>query len=262
MCTFLLCAVFTHLSVIHIVNDSFEHVCACSFPPKLMFFDAEHTAVTRIVSKCFSHLATLLLVSLTYNKIDSVASYGLESLDQLKLVNMSQNPIDYLSKYFMIDCPKITILSLQGTHVTLKDATAVSELSLYFLEVSTFHMCCFAHFETKCRLKPPWYKSCSRLIPNNAIRVLFICVSVCALICIVASLSLHIANRMKHPKEFTVSVIFVNANDALCFVYLMIIWVSDAQHSDNFQLIERDWGSVADVMLPSSCSCGFLFKLH
>ena len=108
---------------------------------------------------------------------------------------------------------------------------------------------------TRCSADPPWFISCSSLIPTEDMKIVFITISVLIIVASFLSIVIHVVYR-KSNKAFSLNVVSLNLNDIVLAVYFTIIWISDAMYGDYFYLQETKWRS------SSTCfSAGFLLLM-
>ena len=120
-----------------------------------------------------------------------------------------------------------------------------------------FHICCISPKYTECSKMPPWYSSCSNLLPNIGTRLLFSIIS----FIIFAGNSLSFFKHFNTVKKkqrgglHSIIVCATNVGDFLCGGYLFIIWMGDLQYGREFIVNEMKWKNGV------SCSVAFILIL-
>jgi len=93
-----------------------------------------------------------------------------------------------------------------------------------------------------CSAKPPWYLSCSNLIPRESIKITFIMMSTLVFVASLLSIIIHVLNE-KSSKAFSLTVIGLNVTDLILVLYLKLVWISDIILGDTFFISEKTWRS-------------------
>lgn len=87
------------------------------------------------------------------------------------------------------------------------------------------------------------FYSCSNLIPNKALQILFICMSMSVLLLNVSILASTFISMVKQVslKPFHVNMTFINIGDLLCGIYLIIMWSADTHFGTHYILQSPFW---------------------
>ena len=93
-----------------------------------------------------------------------------------------------------------------------------------------------------CTTYPPWYVSCSDILPG-LMKKIYISISTLAVVLNILSILLQVLKSQIKETNFEINVYVLNFTDILCGTYLAIIWVSDALLKDIYQINEDLWKS-------------------
>ena len=143
-------------------------------------------------------------------------------------------------------CPGLYLLALQNNTMQTILVKTFHRLKLSNIISDDYKVCCAVPDGTNCPTKPPWYKSCSNLLPNTILNVFFFVLSV---VIIIANILSTILRRVSFVKGFDQSgafgmaVSFVNVTDILYGIYLLILCIADLIYSGNFVFEEFNWTS-------------------
>ena len=126
-------------------------------------------------------------------------------------------------------------------NLTNINQNAFSNLNNILFGTNNFHICC-AVPHSFCSAKPPWYISCTNILPHSVMRLMFIVISTAVVILNTSSILNSILCREKN-KALSVMVMAINMTDILSSVYLCIIWIADLSFQGIFHLKKELWRS-------------------
>ncbi len=235
----------------HIVSCNLTYFCqALKMNSQIKLLNVAFNNISDINSNCFQQSDHLRFVDLSTNAIVFIQSGLFENLNQLKLVNLSSNPIKTLHTNTFNNVSKLFLISLRETNMLRAKKDVFHTLSFKILETNNYLTCCLAPNETVCTAVKPWFFSCTDLLTNIVLNVVFSCVSFFILIanclCVIV---LRISFRINHRKglektgAFSVSVALVNVSGIFCCLPLIVLWAVDLTFMGEFFLIASQWRS-------------------
>ena len=89
-----------------------------------------------------------------------------------------------------------------------------------------YKLSCISPHDTYSTPHPPWYISCSDILPGRFIKAIYITISLSTISLNFLSILLQLEEK-KGNEIFKISVIGLNLSDSLCGVYLFNMWLSD-----------------------------------
>ena len=93
-----------------------------------------------------------------------------------------------------------------------------------------------------CTTYPPWYVSCSNILPGLT-KGIYISISTMMMVLNILSILLQVLKSQIKETNFEINIYVLNFTDILCGTYLAIIWVSDSLLSDIYRINEDLWKS-------------------
>ncbi len=234
-------------------NSHISDVCAIFTLEKMIHVAEVDFRINRIFSLqtfCFHSHQKVVNILLPDNSIQNVKAYSFAHLFSLVFVDLSRNPVCHLAPYFLVNATNFKIFMLLGCHIHHLNAATFQVLNVKLVITKDFKICCVTHPSTKCEADPPWFLSCSDLLPGRYLKVLFGAISALVVLSNTLSLVTHVVTR-KRNGTFSSLAVSVNMTDLLCAVYLCVIWISDQNLKGFFVLQETVWRS--------SVPCHFAF---
>ena len=219
-------------------------VYACTFP-KLSFclyLDLGYNLVQHISDKCFISFSLTRTLLLNNNKINFIHKNSFYNLSKLNVLIVSNNLLLFLPNFFTKNTQKIKLVNI--LHVTLEriKSNAFKDLNFIVILTNLYNICCIAPQHSVCHAFKPWYISCSDILPNMIMKILFGVVSSLIIILNCLSIITH-AITFKASHVFSIIVIALNMNDILCGVYLCFILIADLSMKGIFSTKEEWWRS-------------------
>ena len=165
------------------------------------------------------------------------------NLGNIFSIDISYNKIMYISQGTFYNISFIYILKLNNNPLTQIDLVMFSSIHLKYVVSNEFHICCVVPANTCCSAPLPWYASCSNLLPNLAVKLLFMIISLIILVANGISFLTNTAIIIKGEtgKVFSIIVCCVNLGDIMCGSYLTILWIGDIYFGNIFSIKDYFW---------------------
>ena len=233
--------------VVKLPRNGILEVCINYNLKEVVLFDVSFNSLKIIKNMCFIQMLKLVSLSLNDNEIKLVEEKSFFNVKHLKFLNLSNNPLINFPTIFSIcrhyvKLGVINLTNLTGKHRSI-DATFTSVTLVKVVVTENYQFCCLSPPETICIAQPSGYISCSELLPNNSLKIVFITVS-CAIISLsILSICLHIKSMSK--KVYSTIVFSLNLNEAICGLYVISISVANIIYSENFYYEQDIWRSSA-----------------
>ena len=220
-------------------------ICAI-LPPltETIYLHFTQNKIFRITSYCFSNSARLKLIKLNGNMISYINHKAFNNLSSLNYINLQNNSLLDFDLFILAECPHFKWLSLHQNVFMQIVEKSLKNIKLEIVLSDDYRICCVLGSNVKCSTSPPWYKSCSTLLPTMAFKLSFYFLSSVIILVNLASIVLQkvsLKTGCENTAAFGISVASVNISDLLCGVYITIIWISDFVHSGTFVLKEISW---------------------
>ena len=167
-----------HVAKMHISSSHIDPNNICHWldqQSKLQYFSVLFTPIDNFLSKCFSEVQHIISIEVRNTNISQVKSDVFFNFPHLICVNLSGNPIQSFSDKAFFHVPKLKLLGLKNSfnfHF-LAVHKIFFDLNLQVLETDTNYLCCFLQKEAECSVTVSWYSSCTRLLQNITLRILF-----------------------------------------------------------------------------------------
>ena len=116
-------------------------------------------------------------VGLQDNNIEIIQKSSFLHLTNLLYLNLVNNSLAHLSSDILTKCLNLKILSLLSNSLHIISENDFQNMRLDNLISDKYKVCCAVPDGIKCPAKPPWYKSCTTLLPNMSIKISFYCLS-------------------------------------------------------------------------------------
>ena len=220
----------------------------------LLLLDLGHNSLNRILNNCFSSVHLLVSLNLNDNYIELIESGALQNIRNLKFLNLTNNPLHNLPQNILKQSNYLKLLMLYGINLIDIDTKAFNEQILKVILLSNYYVCCIAPTNVICTASKPWYISCSDILPNYSIKILFKTITIVILFLNMVSIVIHLMNK-KSTMSFTVIVISLNISNLLGLIYMGIIWISDIKLQSIFAVKQKEWRS------GSTCFAAFAILL-
>ena len=228
--------------ILRIPENCLEHICEVLTPRNILLLDLEFNCVNEIIQNCFASLWLLQTLVLNDNNIMSVGSGCFYNLSNLRFLNLSNNPLLNLPERVFKKLFKLKLFYFLNVSLIDIQIKALHDSSVKLIITNDYHLCCISSTETLCLAHKPWYISCSDILPEDKMKVLYMSVSNLAILLNVMSMISHYLTN-KSNNVYVVIVILVNINEILCGIYLACIWISDICFKEKFLVKEQLWRS-------------------
>ncbi len=155
---------------------------------------------------------------------------------------------------------KLKTFSLMANKSFESRGNFLKQLIIEKLEVSDFKICCLSP-EAQCSIRVPWHFCCQTLLPNTALWVSFLSVSVSVIILNILSVVIHKISFHKDPGQKTgaygVTVSSVNVVDILYSMPLLMLFSVDSLSVSEFSLGFEKWTSGSTCFVVFGMFCMF-----
>ena len=189
-------------AMLNLTNNKIRDACdSISHIYSLASLDLSNNFIMTISKGCFMNLSHLHTIYLQVNNLSLAESRSFENLGKVYLIDMSNNKLLFLFKNTFYNIVNIYTLKLQNNLFTDINFDMFSNVPVDVIITNDFHICCISLKDTECTETPPWYSSCSSLLPNIETRLLF---SIISLI-ILSSNLLSLLKNCFYDKEETQS---------------------------------------------------------
>ena len=138
----------------------------------------------------------------------------------------------------------LQVLNLNNIKFTHVQRNSFFSTNVKFIKTSDYKITCVNPVTSFCTSYPPWFVSCSDILPSMSIKTMYINISLLTIGLNILSILLHVLKLHKRISQ-TIPVIVIGQNfsDSLCGIYLTIIWVSDILLKGFYLVDEHLWKS-------------------
>ncbi len=241
-----LVSLFPEAIVFSIVDSGMRDSCLLSLNMnKLIKLDVSVNRITVLKNKCFQHSCELKIMDLSRNQIICIEQEAFHNLSNLLSLNLTSNPIQ--SNDFLSGLIRIEMLSFEFKDIAYVSRDMLENTAVGFIQTDTYHLCCLLSLQvTACTAKFPWYISCSGLLTETTLQVMFS--AVCSIIFILNLTSIlcqQVSNQkgLEKIRAHGITVTSMNVADLVCTVPLCILWAADLNFSENIVFRETQWRS-------------------
>ena len=233
----------TYATVVNLQKNDISDVCDAFNKVqnwKCILLDLSFNLLKSIENKCFSNTKLLKSLALNDNDIKSVGKKSFHDLSNLRCLNLTNNPILHLHNHLIFLASNLKILSIMNISFKEIDLDPFYSSKINFLITKDYHLCCTAPSGTICTAFQHWFISCSDILPLKSMKSFFTSFSILIIVLNSASIIFQLTiSKLKNA--FSVIVLFINANDILCGIYLSFIWIADLVFSGKFHVKESSW---------------------
>ena len=235
-------------------HNEIENVCNGVHYNETVIMDASYNSISILLTNCFTQSKKMKVIKLDTNKITTIQDKTFSDLPYLIFLNLANNFLMEIHSNVLININSLIILSLTNNSLMCLSSDSFTDMSVKVILTNDYRVCCILPQNTKCPAKPPWYKSCSNLLPNIYIKTTFYWLS---LLIITGNISsLLYLKYLKMNSAFDIIIRFVNLSDLLCGIYICILWIADIVLRGKFALEETNWIS------HPICFAAFGISLH
>ncbi len=212
----------------------------------LLFLDCSWNNIQKVHDCSFEKESQTKIVKADNNKIDHVSRNAFQNVPSLIALNLSCNPLTYFSDDAIRQSSSICFISMK--YIDLNDISHMmfKEISFDVFETQNFRLCCVIHNDTICTTQIPWSSSCSNLLLNTSIKVVFFVMSSLILLLNIVSIIFQVVVINKNRDDsnaFSRSVCVANVCAFASVVYLSFLWIADLVYTNDFVLNEETWRS-------------------
>ena len=160
-------------------------------------------------------------------------------------LNLTSNPFINLPSKCFSNLFSLKLLNLENISFEIVDPEAFISSYVKLIKTLDYRISCVIPNHSYCTTYPPWYVSCSDIIPHFFLKNIYIFVSI--LVMGLNSLSIFAQMLNFHGSGtsgiFKIKEIGLNLSDILCGLYLTCVWLSDSQLESVFIVNENVWKS-------------------
>ena len=223
-------------------RNNISHICPVLILATIKLLDLQLNTLVEIKSKCFSKLIELNSLIISSNNIMFLYEKAFYNLKKLKFLNLSNNPFVNLPTKLFPHLQNLKILLINNMKLKYISLDSFFGSNIQVINAEDYHISCVAPRLSICTSHPPWYVSCSDILPGVFLKSIYTSISLLILFLNISSVCLQIS-EFKWNKSFSISVIGINISDSLCGVYLAIIWLSDIMFQGIYLANDELWKS-------------------
>ena len=145
-------------------------------------YDTGHNLIYALQEYCFSSAQSLQIIKLNNNKISEINPYTFINLNSLRMLDLSNNFLQQITFYMKTSIGKLDILSLIKNNFSKYDPKAITKIKINILFTDDPVWCCLKQYVV-CSADIKWFSSCTNLLHNYEIRMVFICIAVTLFFC-------------------------------------------------------------------------------
>ena len=228
--------------VIKLPRNNIELNCPICFFRNALILDLGYNSIKEIQKKCFSESKFLIIIAINDNKILHLHPYSLYDLRNLSFLNLSNNPLINLPTNSFMNLHNLKVVLFKNIQFEHIEDQPFTSSDVRIIVTDDYRVSCISPKGSFSSSYPPWYLSCSDILPGTSLKNIYITVSVFIIFFNIVSTVLQIS-IFKENKAFSLTVIAINFNDCLCGLYLCIIWVSDLIFHGTYLIKENMWKS-------------------
>ena len=228
---------------IYLPKNNIHFQCPIMFLRNVVLLDLKFNNLFEIHPKCFSLSIFLKSLSLNNNHIIYLSIYSFHNLHNLMFLNLSNNPFTNLPlKCFwglfylkILDLGTIKFKKIQAGIFTFANVKVIKSLD--------YKLSCVSSDYSFCTSYPPWYVSCSDILPGTLLKLIYIIISILVICLNSLSTLIKVTEKCTDGNILKIKVIGLSLSDSLCGIYLGVIWVSDILFKSVFIINEELWKS-------------------
>ena len=217
---------FESIQILKLAKHNIQQACFLQLLTKLIHFDLAFNLVEVIHRHCFSSSLLLLSLDLHKNRISHLERESFYNLSKLRFLNIASNPITIISGHSFRNLLFLTVFNFSAVPFKKIGQNVFDNTRLGLIIINTnYFISCISPPTSICTLYPPWYVSCSGILPTKYLKLIFPIIPLLVGILNIISLLNHVNSWSN--RSFLIIMVAVNMNDFLCCIYLSIIWISD-----------------------------------
>ena len=124
-------------------------------------------------------------------------------------------------------------------------------MSVSKIKANTYKICCIKPKGTKCKAPKPWFVSCSKLFPNQAVQIMFVLIVAGIILTNIISCSINVLEIFQHYLQgrkvnkttgpYNFIICWLNVSYLMCGIYLGIILRSDFYCGKKIMVRDYEW---------------------
>ena len=132
----------------------------------------------------------------------------------------------------------LRVLNLENIKLRIAKTNSFYSTNIKMIRNLDYKVSCVISDNSSCTSYPPWYVSCSNILPGST-KGIYISISTLTIVLNILSISLQVLRSEMKEINLKINVYVLNFTDILCGTFLAIIWVSDILLEDIY-LINED----------------------
>ncbi len=224
-----------------LAHNNIHEICRKRISSTVLYLDVSFNVISAIVNNCLN-ITSLKTLNIRDNHIVTLEQKSFSNLRDLQVLCLSNNPFLHLPIQLLADSTRLKFLGMKNVTSTNFDTKALNGLMTVILDVTDYHLCCVASSVGNCTSAVPWFFSCTDLLHDTKIEIMYIFMSVLVLALNVLSVWLHVVT-CESTKAFMSEVVSVNLSNLVVCFYLCVIWSAEVYYSGTFVLKEELWRS-------------------
>ena len=232
-----------HIRIIHLPQNHLKSICPVLFLTSLLLLNFEFNDIVDIKKECFSASNFLKRININNNHITYLHTFAFHNLHHLMFLNLSSNPLINLPSKCFSNLFGIKLLNLENISFQTVDPKAFISTYVKLIKTLDYRITCVIPHNSYSTTYPPWYLSCSDIIPHLFLKNIYISVSLLVMGLNSLSIFVQMLNGSRSSGIFKIKEIGLNLSDILCGLYLTCVWFSDSQLESGYLVNENVWKS-------------------
>ena len=221
-------------------KNNIINLCPLNFLHKVVVLNLEKNHLVALKKNCFSKSIFLTSLQLNDNSIYHLNDHSFNNLSQLKFLDISNNPLSNLPSKCFKGALHLKLLNTYNINFKSLETDSLSSTFIKVIKTSDFKISCASPVYSIATTNPPWYISCSSILPNLLLKQLYWLVYIVIFLFNITSIVVHILHK-NGDRRFQVKVFAVNTSDILCGCYLSIICIADLMFKEVY--VRNIWKS-------------------
>ena len=217
-----------NIRFIQLPVNNLKSVCPVGYLTHIIFLDVSHNYIMEIKQTCFSATRSLKSILLNNNLIVNLKTNAFHNLHHLRFLNLSNNPFTDLPSKCFSYLQSLKVLNLDNIKFKNIRPNSFFATNVKLIKNMDYKISCVSSVHSVCTSYPPWYISCSDILPGSSVKAVYIIIAMLTISLNMFSILFHVLKLQQIMiQHFQVIVVGLNLNDSLCGIYLTVIWVSD-----------------------------------
>ena len=225
-------------------GNSQSSLCPVYYLNYRILLDVGHNYIKYIKQNCFYASKQLKSICLNNNQIINLSKNAFHNLHHLRFLNLSSNLFTVLPSTCFSYLLALQVLNLNNMKFTHVQRNSFFSTNVKLIKTSDYKISCVNHVTFFYTSYPPWFVSCSDILPSTSMKAMYINISLLTVSLNILSILVHalkLHKRISQPIQ--IIVIGQNFSDNLCGIYLTIICVSDILLKGFYLVDEHLWKS-------------------